>query len=73
MYNAVEFVGTLLLGVCLGLIISLVIHMNTSIDYYPTQVIVNSANKNRVVTDEGLRIENKGFNVGDTLVIIKKP
>ena len=53
MYNAVEFVGTLLLGVCLGLIISLVIHMNTSIDYYPTQVIVNSANKNRVVTDEG--------------------
>jgi len=37
-----------------------------------TQFVVESAHIEKVTTNTGLVIENKGFNVGDTLVIRKK-
>ena len=37
-----------------------------------TEFVVESANIEEVTTNTGLVVENKGFNVGDTLVIIKK-
>jgi hypothetical protein len=37
-----------------------------------TQFVVESANIEKVTTNTGLVIQNDGFNVGDTLVIIKK-
>ena len=39
---------------------------------HDTHSIVTSANNKRVILKSGLRVENKGFNVGDTLVIINK-
>ena len=40
--------------------------------YKTSNIIVASADMERVILSTGLVIENKGFNVGDTLVIIKK-
>jgi hypothetical protein len=37
-----------------------------------TEFVVESAHIEKVITNTGLVIENKGFNVGDTLLIIKK-
>jgi hypothetical protein len=39
---------------------------------YDTHSIVTSANTEKVHLENGLDIQNTGFNVGDTLVIIKK-
>ena len=39
---------------------------------YDTHSIVTSTNTEKVHLDNGLDVKNKGFNVGDTLVIIKK-
>ena len=39
---------------------------------YDTHSIVTSANTEKVHLKNGLDVKNKGFNVGDTLVIIKK-
>ncbi len=37
-----------------------------------TEFVVESADLEKATTNTGLVVENKGFNVGDTLVIIKK-
>ena len=37
-----------------------------------TEFVVQSADLEKATTNTGLVVENKGFNVGDTLVIIKK-
>lgn len=41
-------------------------------DIRTTEFVVESADLEKAKTNTGLVIENKGFNVGDTLIIIKK-
>ena len=67
------FVVLLLVGVSLGSIFGYGLGLKKASNCIKsTESVVESADIEKVQTNTGLVVENKGFNVGDTLVIIKK-